>query len=135
MRKMALGLCAEVLFSGLRRITNAAPWRDGTSMKLPAGFYAYMTTSMADRSDAATWGSRQPPPPHVHACDQGDRDIMIAFTSFTSGSDARTDVYKHFVELRTATLAVATTLPAIPEALRGIPTVHVARKTLTMGAS
>ena len=101
-------------------------------MNLPAGLYAYMTTSMADRSDAATWGSRQPPPLHVQACDKGDRDIM---TAFTSSSDARTDVYKRFLELRTATLAVATTLPAIPEALRGTPTVHVARKTLTIGAS
>jgi hypothetical protein len=81
----------------------------------------------------------------------GDRDIMTAFTSFTSGSDARTDPYKRFLKLRTAmlwrygvrtraaasaaTLAVATTLPAIPEALRGTRIVHVARKTLTMGAS
>ena len=56
-------------------------------------------------------------------------------TAFTSSSDARTDVYKRFLELRTVTLAVATTLPAIPEALRGTPTVHVARKTLTIGAS
>jgi hypothetical protein len=71
--------------------------------------------------------------------------------AFTSGSDARTDVYKRFPEPRTATLSrrevrtraaasaatitVATTLPAIPEALRGTPTVDVARKTLTMGAS
>jgi hypothetical protein len=96
-------------------------------MTFPAGFYAYMTTSTADRSDAATWGSRQPPPPHVQACERR--------TTCTSSSDVRTDVYKHFLELRTATLAVATTLPAIPEALRGTPTVHVARKTLTMGAS
>ena len=98
-------------------------------MTFPAGFYAYMTTSTADRSDAATWGSRQPPPPHVPACERR--------TACTFSSDVRTDVYKRFLELRTATLAVATTLPAIPEALRGSgsPTVHVARKTLAMGAS
>jgi hypothetical protein len=117
-------------------------------MIFPAGFYAYMTTSTADRSDAATWGSRQPPPPHVHGCDKGDRAIM---TAFTSGSDARTDVYKRFLEPRTATLsrrevrtraaagtatiAVATTLPAIPAVLAGARAVHVARKTLTIGAS
>ena len=115
-------------------------------MTCHAGFYAYMTTSMADRSDASTWGSRQPPP-RVHACDKGDRDIM---TTFTSSSDARTDVYKRFLEPRTATLSrrevrtraaagaatitVATTLPAIPEALAGAPAVHVARETLTTGA-
>src|SRR5947209_9709369 len=57
-------------------------------MTCHAGFYAYMTTSMADRSDASTWGSRQPPP-RVHACDKGDRDIM---TTFTSSSDARTEL-------------------------------------------
>ena len=68
---------------------------------------------------------------HMRAI-KGDRDIM---TAFTSSSDARTDVYKCFPEPRTAPLAVATMLPAIPEALRGTPTVHVARKTLTMGAS
>ena len=95
-------------------------------MIFPAGFYAYMTTSTADRSDAATWGSRQPPP-HIQACERR--------TACTFSSDVRTDVYKRFHELRTATLAVATSLPAIPEALRGTPTVHVARKTLTMGAS
>jgi hypothetical protein len=39
------------------------------------------------------------------------------------------------LKLRTATLAVAATLPAIPKTLRGTPTAHVARKTLTMGAS
>ena len=96
-------------------------------MTFPAGFYAYMTTSTADRSYAATWGSRQPPPPHVQACE--------GRTACTFSSDVRTDVYKRFLELRTATLAVATTLPAIPEALHGTPIVHVARKTLTMGAS
>ena len=117
-------------------------------MTFSAGFYAYMTTSMADRSDAATWGSRQPPPPHGHACDKGDRDIM---TAFTSGSDAPTDVYKRFPEPRTATLlrrgvrtraaagaatiTVAAALPTIPGALAGAPAVHVARKTLTIGAS
>ena len=116
-------------------------------MKFRDGFFAHMTASTADRSDASTWGSRQPPP-RVHACDKGDRDIM---TTFTSSSDARTDVYKRFLEPRTATLSrrevrtraaagaatitVATTLPAIPEALRGTPTLHVARKTLTIGAS
>jgi hypothetical protein len=79
---------------------------------------------------------------------KGDRDIMPAFTS---SSDARTDVCKCFPEPRTAplsgrevrtraadgaaTLAVAATLPAIPGALRGTPTVHLARKTLTMRAS
>jgi hypothetical protein len=96
-------------------------------MIFPAGFYAYMTTSTADRSDAATWGSRQPPPLHVQAC---ERRIACTFSS-----DIRTDVYKRFLELRTATLAVAVTLAAIPWALRGTPTVDVARKTLTMGAS
>jgi hypothetical protein len=34
-----------------------------------------------------------------------------------------------------ATITVATTLPAIPEALHSTPNVLVARKTLTMGAS
>jgi hypothetical protein len=96
-------------------------------MVFPASFYVYMTTSTADRSDAATWGSRQPPPPHVQACERR--------TACTFSTDVRTDVYKRFLELRTATFAVATMLPAIPEALRGTPTVHVARKTLTMGAS
>jgi hypothetical protein len=99
-------------------------------MVFPAGFYAYMTTSMADRSDAATWGSRQPPPLHVNACEK-----RTACTFSSDSSDAQTDVYKRILELRTATLAVATTLPAIPGALHGTPTVHVARKTLTMGAS
>ena len=89
-------------------------------MTFSAGLYAYMTTSTADRSDAATWGSRQPPP-HVQACERR--------TACTFSSDVRTDVYKRFLELRTATF------PAIPEALCGTPTVHVARKTLTMGAS
>jgi hypothetical protein len=115
-------------------------------MKFPAGFYAYMTTSMADRSDASTWGSRQPPPPHVHACDKGDRDIMTAFTFFTSGSDARTDDTPRTATLSrrevwtraaagAATITVATALPAIPGALAGAPAVHVATKTLTIGAS
>jgi hypothetical protein len=98
-------------------------------MNLPAGFYAYMTTSMADRSDAATWGSRQPPPLHVNACEK-----RTACTFSSDSSDAQTDVYKRFLELRTVALAVATMLPAIPEALPGAPAVHVARKTLTTGA-
>ena len=65
-------------------------------------------------------------------------------TTFTSSSDARTDVYKRFLEPQTATLsrrealtraaAVAAALPAIPEALAGVPAVHVATKTLTTGA-
>ena len=35
------------------------------SLNLPDTFFAYlayMTRSTADRSDASTWGSRQPPP-------------------------------------------------------------------------
>ena len=99
-------------------------------MNLPDAFYAYMTRSTADRSDASTWGSRQPPPPHVRACDKGDRAIM---TAFTSGSDAWTDVYKRFPEPPTATFSTA--LPAIPGALAGAPAVHVARKPLTFGTS
>jgi hypothetical protein len=96
-------------------------------MNLPASFYAYMTASMADRSDAATWGSRQPPPPHIQAC---ERRIACTFRS-----DAQTDVDRRFLELRMASVAVATMPPAIPEALPGTPAVHVARKTLTLGAS
>ena len=84
---------------------------------------------------------------HMRAI-KGDRDIM---TAFTSSSDARTDVYKCFPELRTAplsrrevrtraaagaaTITVATTLPAISGALAGALAVHVATKTLTIGAS
>jgi hypothetical protein len=72
-------------------------------------------------------------------------------TAFTSGSDAWTDVYKRFLELRTATLSCrevrtravpgaatitfATALPAIPGALACAPAVHVARKILTIGTS
>lgn len=37
-------------------------------------------------------------------------------------------------EVLTRAAAVATSLPAIPEALAGAPAVHVATKTLTIGA-
>ena len=60
------------------------------SRVFPAGFYAYMTTSTADRSDAATWGSRQPPPPQVPACERR--------TACTFSSDIRTHVYKRFLD-------------------------------------
>jgi hypothetical protein len=98
-------------------------------MNLPTAFYVYMTTSMADRSDAATWGSRQPPPSDVQAYER-----RTACTFRSDGFDAQTDVYKRFLELRTVTLAIATALPAIPEALAGAPAMHVAKKTLTTGA-
>ena len=71
---------------------------------------------------------------------------MTAFTSgFTAGSDARTDETPRTATLSrrevltraaagAATIAAATSLPAIPEVLAGAPAVHVARKTLTIGA-
>ena len=66
-------------------------------------------------------------------------------TAFTSGSDAWTDDTLRTATLSrrevltraaagAATLAAATSLPAIPEALAGAPAVHAARKTLTIGA-
>ena len=66
-------------------------------------------------------------------------------TACTSSSDARTDKTPQTATLSrrealtraaagAATLAAATALPAIPEALAGAPAVHVARKTLTIGA-
>jgi osmoprotectant transport system substrate-binding protein len=66
-------------------------------------------------------------------------------TACTSGSDARTDETPQTATLSrrevltraaagAATLAAATALPAIPEALAGAPAVHAARKTLAIGA-
>jgi glycine betaine/choline ABC-type transport system substrate-binding protein len=66
-------------------------------------------------------------------------------TACTSGSDARTDETPRTATLSrrevltraaagAATLAAATSLPAIPEALAGAPAVHAARKTLIIGA-
>jgi osmoprotectant transport system substrate-binding protein len=66
-------------------------------------------------------------------------------TACTSGSDARTDETPRTATLSrrevltraaagAATLAAATSLPVIPEALAGAPAVHAARKTLTIGA-
>jgi osmoprotectant transport system substrate-binding protein len=66
-------------------------------------------------------------------------------TACTSDSDARTDETPRTATLSrrevltraaagAATLAAATALPAIPEALAGAPAVHAARKTLTIGA-
>ena len=60
-------------------------------------------------------------------------------TAFTSGSDARTDGTPRTAtlsrrEVLTRAAAVATALPAISEALAGAPAVHVAKKTLTIGA-
>ena len=66
-------------------------------------------------------------------------------TACTSDSDARTDETPRTATLSrrevltraaagAATLAAATSLPAIPEALAGAPAVHAARKTLTIGA-
>jgi osmoprotectant transport system substrate-binding protein len=66
-------------------------------------------------------------------------------TACTSASDARTDETPRTATLSrrevltraaagAATIAAATALPAIPEALAGTPTVHAARKTLTIGA-
>jgi hypothetical protein len=77
---------------------------------------------------------------------RGDRDIMTAFTFFASGSVARTDDTPRTATLSrrevwtpaaagAATVIVATALPAIPGALAGALAVHVARKTLTIGAS
>ena len=60
-------------------------------------------------------------------------------TAFTSGSDARTNDTPRTAtlsrrEVLTRAAAAATSLPAIPEALAGAPAVHVATKTLTIGA-
>jgi glycine betaine/choline ABC-type transport system substrate-binding protein len=66
-------------------------------------------------------------------------------TACTSDSDAQTDETSRTATLSrremltraaagAATLAAATSLPAIPEALAGAPAVHAARKTLTIGA-
>ena len=66
-------------------------------------------------------------------------------TACTSDSDARTDETPRTATLSrrevltraaagAATLAAATALPAIPEALAGAPAAHAARKTLTIGA-
>jgi osmoprotectant transport system substrate-binding protein len=66
-------------------------------------------------------------------------------TACTSGSDVRTDETPRTATLSrremltraaagAATLAAATSLPVIPEALASAPAVHAARKTLTIGA-
>ena len=97
-------------------------------MKYPDGFYAYMTISTADRSDASTWGSRQPPP----SCTCLRKDDHDTMTAFTSGSDVRTDDTPRTATLSrrevlaraaagAASIAAATALPTIPEALAVAP--------------
>src|ERR671926_342643 len=49
-------------------------------MTLPDSYYLYMTSSTADRSDASTWGSRQPPP---HAQAYARKTLTIGAKDFS----------------------------------------------------